>query len=77
MLKKDLSEALEQLPSSKKLSETWADISLKSTNSLNNISEAWEFISLKYNHRHAKNDISEALEPFPRSKDLSEAHRVF
>jgi hypothetical protein len=34
-------------------------------------------ISLKYNHRHAQKDISEALEQLPSSKDISEAQRVF
>ena len=34
-------------------------------------------ISLKYNHRRALKDISEALEQLPSSKDISEAHRVF
>jgi len=34
-------------------------------------------ISLKYNHRCAPKDISEALEQLPSSKDLSEAQRVF
>ena len=34
-------------------------------------------ISLKYNHRRAQKDISEALEQLPSSKDISEAHRVF
>jgi hypothetical protein len=34
-------------------------------------------ISLKFSHRHAKNDLSEALEQLPNSKKLSEAHRVF
>ena len=32
--------------------------------------------SLKYNHRRAKKDISEALEQLPNSKDLSEAHTL-
>jgi hypothetical protein len=34
-------------------------------------------ISLKYNHRRALKDISEALEQLPSSKDISEAQRVF
>ena len=34
-------------------------------------------ISLKYIHRHALKNISEALEQLPSSKDISEAHRVF
>jgi hypothetical protein len=34
-------------------------------------------ISLKYNHRRAQIDISEALEQLPSSKDISEAQRVF
>ena len=34
-------------------------------------------ISLKYNHRRALKDISEALEQLPSSKNLIEEHRVF
>ena len=34
-------------------------------------------ITTKYNHRRALEDISEALEQLPSSKDISEAHRVF
>jgi hypothetical protein len=32
-----------------------------------------ETISIKYNHRRALKDISEALEQLPSSKDISEA----
>ena len=34
-------------------------------------------IFIKYNHRRALKDISEALEQLSSSKDISEAHRVF
>ena len=34
-------------------------------------------ISSKYNHRRGQKDISEVLVQLPRSKDISEAHRVF
>ena len=48
----------------------------KFTNSQINLSEAWENFFKNTKAHCAQKDISEALEQFHRSKNLSEAHRA-
>ena len=57
------------------ISEAWENF-FKITNSQINLSEAWEHFFKNTKAHHAQKDISEALEQFHSSKNLSEAHRA-
>ena len=54
------------------ISEAWENF-FKITNSQINLSEAWEHFFKNIKAHHAQKDISEALEQFHSSKNLSDA----
>ena len=59
------------------ISEAWENFFKKITNSQINLSEAWEHFFKNIKAHRAQKDISEALEQFHSSKNLSEAHEPF
>ena len=58
------------------ISDAWENLFKIFTNSQINLSEAWEHFFKNNKAHRAQKDISEALEQFHSSKNLSEAQRA-